>query len=244
MNNAQAPAPKNNKKKYIWIGIGVLLLIALCFGGNEEPAPERAEQILKAAQTEIKGDLKGCYEVVDRNYKVKFSTTSYGYDFVNVELKRTDKKLPYDRKDVVIYPEAEESSAHYCAGFGIEVLDADGEVLCKTSANATPYSWDEMTAALQLLPEETSTIGFNFERIPKNAASFRVTSLVQKNDERKTEAAAAAATTKTTSEPKKEKKEMSEKSLLEEAADDTKAMLKVADEALELTGKMLELLDE
>ena len=156
----------SNKKKYILIGIGVVVLISLFsnIGGNEETTTqEPKELIIKAAQTAIKGDLKGCYEVVDKNYRVKFAQKSYESDIVTVELLRTSQQLPYDRKNVVIYPEADESSAENCAGFGIEILDAYGDVIEKINANATPYSWDEMTAALQLLPEETTTIAFHLD---------------------------------------------------------------------------------
>lgn len=178
----------SNKKKFILIGIGVVVLISLFsnIGGNEETTTqEPKELIIKAAQTAIKGDLKGCYEVVDKNYRVKFAQKSYESDIVTVELLRTSQQLPYDRKNVVIYPEADESSAENCAGFGIEILDAYGDVIEKINANATPYSWDEMTAALQLLPEETTTIAFHLDDLSE-AVSFRVTSLVTKNEERRT----------------------------------------------------------
>ena len=178
----------SNKKKYILIGIGVVVLISLFsnIGGNEETTTqEPKELIIKAAQTAVKGDLKGCYEVVDKNYRVKFAQKSYESDIVTVELLRTSQQLPYDRKNVVIYPEADESSAENCAGFGIEILDAYGDVIEKINANATPYSWDEMTAALQLLPEETTTIAFHLDDLSE-AVSFRVTSLVTKNEERRT----------------------------------------------------------
>ena len=180
----------SNKKKYILIGIGVVVLISLFsnLGGNDDTTSspqEPKELVIKAAQTEIKGDLKGCYEVVDKNYRVKFARQSYESDVVTVELLRTSKELPYDRKNVVIFPEADESSAENCAGFGIEILDAYGDVIGKVNANSTPYSWDEMTAALQLLPDETATIAFHIEDLSE-AVSFRVTSMVAKNEERRT----------------------------------------------------------
>lgn len=181
----------NNKTKYILIGVGAIILLLLLFsnvGGGDNTdtnSKEAKELILEADQTEIKGDLKGCYEVVDKNYRVKFAQKSYENDVIMVELLRTSKELPYDRKDVVIFPKADESSARNCAGFGIEVLDAYGDVIAKKSANSNPYSWDEMTAALQLLPDETTTIAFHFDDLSK-AVSFRVTSLVAKNEKRKT----------------------------------------------------------
>ena len=181
----------SKKKKYILIGIGTVVVISLLsslFGGNNDSEAPKEEKVvvLKAAQTEIKGDLKGCFEVVDKNYKVKFAKKSYDNDIVVVELMRTETELPYDRNNLVIFPEAKESQAEYCAGFGIEILNADGDVIDKKNANATPYSWDEMTAALKILPGETSTIAFHFDNLSE-AVSFRITSLIQPNDQKKSE---------------------------------------------------------
>ena len=181
----------SKKKQYILIGIGAVVVISLLsslFGGNNDSEAPKEEKVvvLKAAQTEIKGDLKGCFEVVDKNYKVKFAKKSYDNDIVVVELMRTETELPYDRNNLVIFPEAKESQAEYCAGFGIEILNADGDVIDKKNANATPYSWDEMTAALKILPGETSTIAFHFDNLSE-AVSFRITSLIQPNDQKKSE---------------------------------------------------------
>ena len=250
----------SKKARYIVIGIGVFLLLSLfsvdC-GGNstEQVAPAVVKELtLKPAQTEIKGDLKGCYEVVDKNYKVKFATKSYERDIITVELKRTDKQLPYDRKNVVIFPEAKESTAENCAGFGIEILNADGDVIDKVNANATPYSWDEMTAALQLVTDDTTTIDFRFESLDE-AASFRVTSIVMENEELK-----KAETKKTEKEAKKAEKDdegsvlKSLTNLAKEAIDldadddleqlekDAETALKVADKTMKLAGKMLDVL--
>ena len=242
----------SNKKKYILIGIGVFLLISLlssmCSGGSEEVAPK--ELILKPAQTEIKGDLKGCYEVVDKNYKVKFATKSYENDVITVELKRTAEPLPYDRKNVVIFPEASKSTAENCAGFGVEILNADGDVIDKKNANATPYSWDEMTTALQLLTDDTATIQFHFDNL-NEAASFRVTSIVMENEELKAAQAKAEAKKgddslieSLTGLAKEAAKLDSDDDDLEDLEKEAEIALKAADKTLELAGKMLDVLGD
>ena len=242
----------SNKKKYILIGIGVFLLISLlssmCSGGSEEVAPK--ELILKPAQTEIKGDLKGCYEVVDKNYKVKFATKSYENDVITVELKRTAEPLPYDRKNVVIFPEASKSTAENCAGFGVEILNADGDVIDKKNANATPYSWDEMTTALQLLTDDTATIQFHFDNL-NEAASFRVTSIVMENEELKAAQAKAEAKKgddslieSLTGLAKEAAKLDNDDDDLEDLEKEAELALKAADKTLELAGKMLDVLGD
>ena len=228
----------SKKTKYILIGIGAIILISLLsnIGGGDEATTQEVKEVkevvLKAAQTEIKGDLKGCYEVVDKDYKVKFATKSYEDDLVTVELKRTSKNLPYDRKDVTIFPGAEKSSANNCAGFGIEILNADGDVIDKKTANATPYSWDEMTAALQLLQDETTTIRFYFDNLSE-ATSFRVTSLVQQNEKRKAALEEAA---------KEAAKEASKKA--KDADDDYDKAFKAAGQLLEMEKGLLDMMED
>ena len=228
----------SKKTKYILIGIGAIILISLLsnIGGGKDTATQEVKEVkevvLKAAQTEIKGDLKGCYEVVDKDYKVKFATKSYENDLVTVELKRTSKNLPYDRKDVTIFPEAEKSSANNCAGFGIEILNADGDVIDKKTANGNPYSWDEMTAALQLLQDETTTIRFYFDNLSE-ATSFRVTSLVQQNEKRKAALEEAA---------KEAAKEASKKA--KDADDDYDKAFKAAGQLLEMEKGLLDMMED
>lgn len=231
----------SNKKKYILIGIGAIILISLLSiigGDNDSESQEPKELILKAAQTEVMGDLKGCYEVVDKNYKVKFAQNSYESDAVTIELKRTNMELPYDRKNVVIFPEADMSSAENCAGFGIEILNIDGDVIDKINAKATPSSWDEMTAALQLLPEETATIEFYFDDLSE-AVSFRITSLIQKNEERKS---SSEPEIETLVDVAKEAIKLNDDKDLKEIQDDTEKALKMAEKTMELAGKTLDIL--
>ena len=225
----------SKKVKYILIGIGVVLLISIfssigsCGSSSEDNSSPIA---LTVAQTEVKGDLKGCYEVVDKNYKVKNS------DVITVELKRTNKELPYDRNDVVIYPEAKKSSANYCAGFGIEILDVDGDVIEKRNPNSTPYSWDEMTAMLHLTPEDTATLEFHFYGgIPDEAASLRITSLVQPNEMKQS--------TDNTLDDIESSLEDIINETIDQAYDDVdlKQLKKEAEVVLDLTEKALDLVD-
>ena len=87
-----------------------------------------------------------------------------------------------------------------------------------------------MTAALQLLEDETTTIAFHMEDLSK-AVSFRITSLVQPNEERKTamgdlvEAAKAAS-------------EMSKDADIEDA----EKAIETAGKAMDAASKMLDAL--
>lgn len=171
-----------------------LTIIAFAFascGGNSsnsEKASEsetaQKEHVVKPAQTEIKGDLKGYFEAVD---KVTPITKDMSANVISVEIKRTEKELPFDRKDVTIFPEADDSEKSYVAGFGIEVLDDKDNVIAKVEANSTPYSWDEMKASLQTLPGETATIKFRFYDDLSKASSYRILSTLEKNEKKEKE---------------------------------------------------------
>lgn len=231
----------SKNKKYLLIGIGVVILIGLLSNigscGDDNEKREVKDLTLKAAQTEIKGDLKGCYEVVDKSYKVRFGQ-SYERDAVTVELKRTSNELPYDRRNVVIYPDADESSAEYCAGFGIEILNSNGDVIDKINAMATPYSCDEMRTALKLLPDETTTIEFRFDDL-SDAASFRITSIVEENTKAKS---AFEKEIDSFADLVDETVKIYDDADLKELKKETKAALEMAGEAFELTDKMIDIL--
>lgn len=168
-----------------------LTIIAFAFascGGNSsnsEKASEsetaQKEHVVKPAQTEIKGDLKGYFETVDKETPI---TKDMSANVISVEIKRTEKELPFDRKDVTIFPEADDSEKSYVAGFGIEVLDDKDNVIAKAEANSTPYSWDEMKASLQTLPGETATIKFHFYDDLSKASSYRILSTLEKNEKK------------------------------------------------------------
>lgn len=208
------------------------MLLCSCGGGsssssNAEEAPQ--EHILKAAQTEIKGDLKGCYELVDKNYKIK--PTEYRNEIL-VELKRTSKDLPYDRKNVVIFDDAKKSSAEFCAGFGFELLDENGDVIYKHDATRESYVDDkDLTAALQLLPDETTTIRYRLEDEDiVGAVSIRILSIVQPNEERKTAMGSLVDAAKSAAE------------ISDADVEDAEKAMKVAGEAMDAATKMLDAL--
>lgn len=219
-------------KKILYSLAFASMLLCSCGGGsssssNAEEAPQ--EHILKAAQTEIKGDLKGCYELVDKNYKIK--PTEYRNEIL-VELKRTSKDLPYDRKNVVIFDDAKKSSAEFCAGFGFELLDENGDVIYKHDATRESYVDDkDLTAALQLLPDETTTIRYRLEDEDiVGAVSIRILSIVQPNEERKTAMGSLVDAAKSAAE------------ISDADVEDAEKAMKVAGEAMDAATKMLDAL--
>lgn len=180
-----------DKKKVIiavvafFVFFGFVATCVSSVGSNEGSTNADAkEHVVKPAQTEIKGDLKGYFEVVDKETPI---TPDMSAKIISIEIKRTEKELPFDRKDVTIFPDAKDSEKGHVAGFGIEVLDDKGNVIAKAEANSSPNSKDEMIAALQTLPGETATIKFRFFDDLSKASSYRILSVLEKNEKKEEE---------------------------------------------------------
>lgn len=156
--------------------IASAFIITSCSEKKEEKA------VLTPETTHIKGDLADYFEVVDKEYTV---TDDWG-DMVSIEVKRTDVDYAFDLKGVEPYGTYGQGVAAH-AGFGIEVLDEDGNVIEKTAATASGlggmYSSDDMKEALKLKAGETGTVrwSFNFDSDEK-PAKFRLTSAYETVD--------------------------------------------------------------
>ena len=159
-----------------------IMAICLVSCGNKKNPEETEQIVLSPETTKIKGDLGDYFEVVEKEYIV---TDDWG-DMVSIEVKRTDTAYAFDLKGVEPYGTYGQGvTAH--AGFGIEILDENGNVIEKTSATASGlsgmYSSDDMKEALKLKAGETGTVRWTFhfdgERKP---AKFRLTSAYEEVD--------------------------------------------------------------
>ena len=155
----------------------VALVAASCGGGGEkksntkqtaEQAP--VEQKIKPSTTNVSGDMRGCFNVVDREYKVK---DDWGKTVV-VTLERTDKELPFDFKEYEIASYGTYSTVETLTivGFSAEFYDEDGDVVAKTGLDS-PYSHEEAPALVELEEGETGTITFSIYGDAKEIASIK-----------------------------------------------------------------------
>lgn len=161
----------------------MLFLLAASCGKKQNSNDGQNDAIeLKPASTEITGEMEGCFTVIDRNYKVKFEDFVGGV--LTVELVRTDNPLPFSTDDRQLYSYSTYSASPYVqVGFGIDLLDEDGNIVDKTSASASglsgPYSPDECVDLVKLSKGKTGTIRFSISEDAKEATSFRITSAFQ-----------------------------------------------------------------
>ena len=173
--------------RLLTIAMATMLLATSCGGssdGNNEEQNKLAESVtVKPSQTEVKGDLKGCFEVVDRSYD---ATVKRYFSVLSVELKRTSKELPYDRDNVADFNKMGDGSTEYCAGFGLELLDANGGVVDVKAANSYNSYSDDQISVLRLLPDDTAIARFEIDsdKMAK-AVSFRIISSLMPNKKEK-----------------------------------------------------------
>lgn len=173
--------------RLLTIAMATMLLATSCGGssdGNNEEQNKLAESVtVKPSQTEVKGDLKGCFEVVDRSYD---ATVKRYFSVLSVELKRTSKELPYDRDNVADFNKMGDGSTDYCAGFGLELLDANGGVVDVKAANSYNSYSDDQISVLRLLPDDTAIARFEIDsdKMAK-AVSFRIISSLMPNKKEK-----------------------------------------------------------
>lgn len=176
------------------------LVVAMAFavmscGGDETPAPQPQPKVytpievkVKPSTTDVSGDLRGCFEVVDREYKIKGDEYSWSSKQISVKLKRTSKNLPSDFEtyDLTAFSTYYTDRSYIQVGFGAEFYDADGDIVCKVDAKR-PYSSEEPIVAIKLGEGEDASITFSIyedDDVVAKIASFKVTSmyLLNKND--------------------------------------------------------------
>lgn len=158
------------------------MAISLASCGGKKNSDENEKIVLTPETTNIKGDLGDYFKVVDKEYTV---TNDFG-DMVTIEVERTDKEYSFDLKGAEPYGTfGRDVTGH--AGFGIEILDEDGNVIEKIAATASGligmYSSDDMKEALKLKAGEKGTVRWSFQfDSDKKPAKFRLTSSYEEED--------------------------------------------------------------
>lgn len=169
-------------KKTIYFVYVIMAFFFVACGGKKD-SDEPKEIVLSPVETEVSGDMEGCFTVVDREYKVVGDFKG----LITVEIKRTDKDLPFELDGRPLWTFSKSgSSANVKVGFGIEFVDKDGNVIDKVSANSGglsgPYSPDECVSLVKLKPGKKGTIRFSVRDEAKEAVGFRITSAYEENE--------------------------------------------------------------
>lgn len=154
------------EKRILLFGLAALLMSC---GGNKSK-----EFTVTPETTEIDGPLQGCYEVVQKDYTIKKGASSV----IDVELKRTDKELPFDPQEATNILSLS-ASKPVKIGFGIELLDEDGEVVASEDASGSLYSSSDIDEVIQLGSGEAGVVRCSVD-VEDKPATFRITSDVDR----------------------------------------------------------------
>ncbi|MCQ2094551.1 MAG: YARHG domain-containing protein [Bacteroidaceae bacterium] len=158
--------------------LGIIIPL-VCNSSTTESESNELDMILEPVETEISGDMDGCFTVVDKKYKV---TDKMGTKIITVEIERTDEKLPFELEGRELFSFSEVGPVAYVqVGFGIEYLDQDGNILDKVSANSGGYDSSECVALVKLNSGKKGTIRFSVDDSAAEAVSFRITSAYEDN---------------------------------------------------------------
>lgn len=163
------------RKSIFVFGLAALLLVGCV-------STAKKESVVKPEITEVKGDLKGCYEVVEKDYKIREDGINL---VINVELKRTSKELPFDASaGEFSYGRLDDGNGKEVkVGFGIELLDENNDIV--ESIKASEYGWygvdtENIPDLMKLGAGETSTLTIKVKG--KNSpVKFRILTNVQES---------------------------------------------------------------
>lgn len=156
-------------------------LMTSCGSSNSDKKETGKDVSLKPKTTQIKGDLGDYFEVVDKEYKIPVSESSFDQK-ISVEVKRKDKDFPFNTDK--INPFGTNGGEEYHVGFGIELLGDNGPVQVNNATEGGmggPYSDEDVSSLFKLKKGETGYIRWTVNKT-EGINSFQLTSALQKED--------------------------------------------------------------
>lgn len=159
--------------KYILIGLGVIIafnFISNLFKSEPEPQPDR---FLKVETGKIKGHLGDCFEVVNKEYKVKRDYSSK----LMIELKRLDGDSELLNTHIDNITGSDNEGGKCYIDFIIEFLDENNNVVAKTKSSS--YSQDQIVSLVKnTRAGETGVLEF-YVNDETDIKSFRLGSICE-----------------------------------------------------------------
>ena len=144
-------------KTKFFLTLGLFMSFILTGCGKKE---------VKILSTEVEGDLKGCFKVLDSVCEVVKDDN--GNSAIIVNIQRTDESVPFTSETVSSFNQ-NNTKALVLAGFGYEGYnnnsDLSGELFADENNNYT----EQQLKILQLQPGQKGTLTLSFEKdIPEN----------------------------------------------------------------------------
>lgn len=140
---------------------------------------------LTPQSTNIQGDLRDYFTVVERPYVVKYDEEGWSKYLISIELQRTDKEFAFDTEG--IEPVGYSGQGVYGNfGIGIEVYDETNNLILSNAASASGfsgvYSSDDLKNLFTLAEGETGFVRWSadeFEECDPKEFTFKITSYLK-----------------------------------------------------------------
>ncbi len=144
---------------------------------------ENKDAVLTPETTNVRGDLKDYFTVVEKSYTVKYDDQNIvGKYMISIELQRTDVPFAFDTKGVEpVGTFGQGVRGNY--GIGIDIMDADGNIAISWSPTADGlsgvYSSDDLENLFTLESGETGRVRWmtdELEKFENKNFTFKVSS--------------------------------------------------------------------
>lgn len=166
------------KVKRLLFGIAISCMLFSCGRGDKgtvSSTQEPMEEGIRPETTKVSGPLGDAFIVVDKAYK---PTTNDSGSPIIIEFERTDKAFPFNNEDEIEVFQYLIAKTGNIIGFGIELLDEEGNIIEKSNPRTPDYS-DEQLTLIKIKPGEKGSLSFKtpiFRSDLEKVRKFRITS--------------------------------------------------------------------
>lgn len=169
--------------------IGTLVFLCAASMLTLSSCSKSKDATLTPQSTNVQGDLRDYFTVVDRSYVVKYDENGWSPYLISIELQRTDKEFAFDKEGIEpVGYSGQGVKGNF--GIGIEVYDATSNLVMTSSASAGGlsgvYSGDDLINLFTLGAGETGFVRWTtdeFEDYDPKEFTFKITSYLEMNQQ-------------------------------------------------------------
>lgn len=151
-------------RKVVYLSVALLSLAFYSCGKSSSSSSDSSK--VTPETTKVEGDLRECFEVVDKEYTPKESDLgSYDRSLI-IELKRTSEELPVDLRGLTYYDRSwidELQGKEYKILFDVSLLDEDGNIVATTSSGNRYIPDVELQFDVKKIPNLSEAETFSIE---------------------------------------------------------------------------------
>ena len=151
-------------RKVVYLSVALLSLAFYSCGKSSSSSSDSSK--VTPETTKVEGDLRECFEVVDKEYTPKESDLgSYDRSLI-IELKRTSEELPVDLRGLTYDDRSwidELQGKEYKILFDVSLLDEDGNIVATTSSGSWHIPDVELQFDVKKIPNLSEAETFSIE---------------------------------------------------------------------------------